>query len=133
MKPTGIKRAFFLLLSRLGFRTAYSRKLDTERRLNRLLAGTAGTMPRPLNKDCKSIRVIQVRDKADMYNLYLSLTVGSCIRSTPRVCMSEYTSSGLTLQISHRRQDGHFLFRLYWSACYDTDGVKEIRFTEAMK
>lgn len=130
MKPTGIKKAFFLLLSHLGFSTAYSRKRDIERRLNQLFADAN---PRPLNKDCKNIRVIQVCDKADMYNLYRSLTVVNSIRSTHKADVSEYASSGLTLQISHLRHGGQSLSRLFWSADYNTQGIKEIRFTEAIK
>lgn len=133
MKPTGIKKAFFLLLSHLGVSTAYSRKQDIERRLNRLLAGTTGANPRPLNKDCKNIRVIQVCDKADMYNLYRSLTAGNSVRSIHKADVSEYASSGLTLQISNLRHGGQSLSRLFWSANYNTQGIKEIRFTEAIE
>lgn len=129
MKRSGFKDSLFLFLKKTGIETAYSRLLEREKILNSILSDISCIKCRPSDRKHQYIQIIQVRDAADVYNLYRTL----CRNSTV-VCSYnndgkiEYTSEGITLKSYYVPENNVYISRILLSSDYQVKGIKEIVF-----
>lgn len=129
MRWLGLKEMFFRFLKRLGIKVPRPRRQEMEKRLDAMLAGASGIKCRPLDKDHRHIQIIQVRDSADVYNLFRTLCSGHTIVCTyNKDGKTEYICEGLTLRNSYTAGNGGCASRLIWSSDYQLRGIGEIRF-----
>lgn len=132
MRRAGLKDMLFQLLKWFGIKAFRPRRLEMEKRLDAMLTGTAGHKCRPLDKDHRHIQVVQVRDGADVYNLFRTLCGGyTIVCSYNKDGKTEYTCEGLMLRNGYAAGNEGRVSRLVWSSDYRLKGIKEIRFKMA--
>lgn len=129
MKRSGFKDSLFLFLKKTGIETVHSRLLEREKLLNSIFSDMSCFKCRPLDRKHQYIRIIQVRDAADVYNLYRTLC-----RNNTVVCSynkdgkAEYTSEGITLKSYYVLENNAYISRILLSSDYQVKGIKEIVF-----
>ena len=129
MKRSGFKDSLFLFLKKVGIKTAYSRLLETEKVLNSILSDMSCFKCRPLDRKHQHIQIIQVRDAADVYNLYRTLCRNSTVVcSDNKDGKAEYSSEGITLKSYYAPENNVYISRLLLSSDYQLNGIKEIVF-----
>lgn len=129
MGYSGFKDSIFLFLKSMGIHTAYSRRLETEKKLYLIFSGTAGIKCRPLDKDHQHIQVIQVHDAADVYNFFRMLCRNTPVRYTyGKGGKAEYISGRLTLETFYPCRNKEYISRLLLPSHYRSDGIKAIWF-----
>lgn len=129
MKRSGFKDSLFLFLKKTGIETVHSRLLEREKLLNSIFSDMSCFKCRPLDRKHQYIQIIQVRDAADVYNLYRTLCRNSTVVcSYNKDGKAEYTSEGITLKSYYVPENNAYISRILLSSDYQVKGIKEIVF-----
>lgn len=128
MRRSKLNDLFFRFLKRVGIETSYSRRLEIEKKLNPMFLNASGINRHLRNKVSRHIQIMQIRDVADVYNLFMTLCRGSTV-----VCSylkdgkAEYISEGMILKYDYTSNKNGYIARLIFSSDYQLNGIKEIR------
>lgn len=134
MRRSKLNDLIFRFLKRVGIETSYSQRLEIEKKLHSIFFNASGINRHLRNKVNRHIQVMQIRDAADVYNLFMTLCRGSTIIcSYLKDGKAEYISAGMILKYSYTSNKNGYIARLIFPSDYQLNGIKEIRFKKTKR